>query len=179
MAKKDDIYFKATDTGLIPADACARQQFASKKYKVGQVVRGTIRKLRTVGLNKHAHKIGVLCVNNIDDFKGMDAHAAIKRIQLEGNIYCAEMAVKIHGFQPDVWKYVGSVVEPIFDMIGFKIIENGYLIARQPRSLSFDSMGEEEFQDVVKQICRFISDKYWPSMTPDGIERMSDDMIDE
>lgn len=177
--KKEPIYVRVENGVLVPADVFARKQLERKKLKEGSVLKAYISKLRNPRFNRLVHKLGILVTQNIDDFAGMDAHAAIKRIQLEGNIYCEEIRIKIFGFDFKVWDYVRGVVQPILEKIGFSILDNGYLAARSPMSLSFDSMDEEQFHDAARQISAFISDRYWPSLNPEQIEQMAGCMIDE
>ena len=68
---------------------------------------------------------------------------------------------------------------PVLELIGIKLTENGLLIFRIPRSLSFDSMDEAEFHDAARAICRHIAECYWPSLSPEKIENMASCMVDE
>lgn len=164
---------------LVPADVFARKQLERKKLKEGSVVKLYVSKLRNPKFNRLVHNIGTLVVKNIEDFFGLDAHGAIKRLQYEGNIYCDELPVKIFGFDVKVWTYVRTVVEPILNMVGFRITDDGYMVVRMPRSLSFDSMDEAEFHDAARQICRLIAERYWANMEPEQIEQMAGCMVDE
>lgn len=179
VQKKEKIHLRIVKGGLVPADQYAESLLRNKHFKIGDVVGAEIRKLRNVKFNRLVHRIGQLCAANIEEFTGMEAHSIIKRIQLEGNICCDEIALKIHGFESQAWKYVRPVVEPILAMVGFKINDNGFMIARIPRSLSFESLDEQEFHDAAKKICRFIAEKYWPDLEPGQIEKMSECMVDE
>jgi len=177
--KPEKIFFEVIRGGLVPADKYAESQLRDKKFKIGDIVGAVIRKLRNPKFNRLVHKLGLLCAQNIEEFSGMDGHAVIKRLQLEGNICCDEIAIKIHGFEFQVWKYVRPVVEPILALIGFRINDDGFMIARIPRSLSFESLDEAEFHDAAKQICRWIADKYWCDLSAEKIEEMAQLMVDE
>lgn len=149
MAKKDRIYFKPGPNGsLVPADPCAARQIAERGYKAGQVLQVEIFKLRSQGLNRFAHHIGGLVVENLDAFAGMEPHKALKRLQIESRTACDEVGIHFPG--------VGMCM---------------YII---PRSFSFESMTEDEFREAVAGICRYISERYWPNKTPDQIESMAD-----
>lgn len=151
--KPEKIYFRVISGGLVPADACAERRLREKKYKVGDILGANLSKLRTPGLNKHAHKIAILCKNNIDDFSAYtDAHDILKRLQIESGAACDEIGVKLHG----MWCKV-----------------------RLPRSFSFESMEEGEFYEAVKVICRHISSEYWPDLDAEQIESMAESFIDE
>lgn len=152
-AKPQRIAFRVIEGGkLQPADRWAEKEFRSKRLVDGQVVYATINKLRSRGLNRLVHRVGKLCVENIEDFKDMDAHAVIKRLQIEANVACDEIGVLL----PDV----------------------GMMIYRVPRSISFDSMDEAEFRDVGQALCRYIASRYWTGLEPDQIELMAGSMVD-
>lgn len=155
MAKRkpEKIPLKVVKGGLIPADAYAEQRLREKKYRVGDVLNAVLSKNRSNGTNKHAHKIALLCMRNIDEFLGYaNAHDCLKRLQVESGAACDEIGVKLGG----VW--------------------NSYRI---PRSFSFDSMEEGDFNEAVKVMCRYICKEYWPDMEPWQIETMADLMGNE
>lgn len=176
-AKKEKIHLVVVQGGFQPADAYAQKLLRSKRLKKGDIVGVVITKLRNPKFNRLVHKIGVLCKENIEDFSGMDAHAVIKRLQIEGNIYCDELAIKPYSIK--IIDSILNAVKPILDLFGLVLTDKGMLIVRMPRSLSFDSMDEADFHDAAKQICRLIAERYWPDMTADQIEEMSSLMIDE
>jgi len=83
----------------------------------------------------------------------MDAHKVLKRLQIEGNIECDEVAYRI----PDY----------------------GMIVQKIPRSLSFASMDQDDFKDCFKAMCRHICDRYWPELGPDEIEQQAELMVQE
>lgn len=151
--KPEPVYLRVIQGGLVPADNYAQEQLRSKKFKIGDVVRCDVRKLRNQKFNRLVHRIGQLCAVNIEAFSGLDAHTCIKRLQIEGKIACDEIGIMIPGY--------GMVIQLI------------------PRSLSFDSMDEDEYHDCAKRICRLIAERYWPELEPEQIESMAGAMIDE
>ena len=107
----------------------------------------------------------------------MDAHKVIKRLQLEGNIYCDEIAIKPYSIL--IVDSILKAVKPILDLFGLKLSDDSLLIIRIPISLSFDSMDEAEYHDCAKRICRLIAERYWPNLEPLQIEEMAGAMVDE
>lgn len=71
---------------LVPADSWAEKELDKKRLKEGDIVYATINRLRSKGLNRLVHRIGRLCVENIEEFKYTDAHGVIKRLQIEANV---------------------------------------------------------------------------------------------
>ena len=151
--KPEPVYLKVIQGGFAPADGYAQTQLRNKKFKIGDVVRCDVRKLRNPRFNRLVHRIGQLCASNIEAFSGIEAHKCIKRLQIEGRIACDEIGVMVPGY--------GMVIQFI------------------PRSMSFDSMDEAEYHDCAKQICRLIADRYWKGLEPEQIEEMAGAMIDE
>lgn len=151
--RKEPIYARMQGGVLVPADVFARKQLERKKLQEGSIVKLYVSKLRNPKFNRLVHKLGILVTQNIEAFSGLDAHKAIKRLQIEGRIACDEIGVMVPGY--------GMVIQFI------------------PRSLSFDSMDEAEFHDAARQICRLIAERYWSNMEPEKIEQMAGCMVDE
>lgn len=150
--KPDRIAFRVVDGKLQPADSWAEKELDNKRLKEGDIVYAAISKLRSKGLNRLVHRIGKLCVENIEDFKYTDSHGVIKRLQIEANIACDEIGVLLPGM--------------------------GMMVYRVPRSISFDSMDEAEFRDVGRALCRYIAKRYWSGLEPEQIELMANSMVD-
>ena len=151
--KREPVYLRVIHGGLVPADGYAQTQLRNKKFKIGDVVRCDVRKLRNQKFNRLVHRIGQLVAANIEEFSGLDAHTCIKRLQIEGRIACDEIGIMVQGY--------GMVIQFI------------------PRSMSFDSMDEAEYHDCAKRICRLIAGRYWPNLEPLQIEEMAGAMVDE
>ena len=151
--KKERIFLRVVKGSLIPADAYAEGQLRAKGYKVGDVVAASITKLRNPKFNRLVHRIGQLVVANVEAFAGMDAHRAIKRLQIEGRIACDEIGIMVHDF--------GMVIQFI------------------PRSLSFDTMDEAEYHEAARGICRTIAERYWPTLSAEQIEVMAESFVGE
>ena len=145
--RKNRIYFRFNRDGyLYPADNYAASQLRARGYKMGDVISVNITKLRSPGFNRLAHKIGQLVVANIDAFNGMEAHSALKKLQIEADAACEYLMVNIGGREE---------------------------LARLPKSLSYESMDEGEFQAAIKKICNHIVDRHWQTETPETIEQMA------
>lgn len=153
MSKRTRIYFRVAKGSLVPADEFARDQLRSRGYRINELVAAEIIKQRNPRFNRLVHGLGKLVVENVDGFEGIDPHKAIKRLQIEGRVACEEIGVLVHGY--------GIVIQLI------------------PRSISYESMDEGEYQEAARGISRTIAERYWPQCTPDEIERMAELMIQE
>lgn len=151
--KREPVNLRVIKGGFEPADRYAEAQLRNKKFKIGDVVRCDVRKLRNQKFNRLVHRIGQLVAANIEAFSGLDAHTCIKRLQIEGRIACDEIGIMVQGY--------GMVIQFI------------------PRSMSFDSMDESEYHDCAKRICRLIAERYWQGLEPDQIAEMAESMVDE
>ena len=138
---------------LVPADRSTQARLRDKKFKSGDLVFAEFKKPRNPKFHSLAHQLGTLCAENIEAFSGMDAHRVLKRLQIEAQVGCDEMAIVVPGV--------------------------GKCLHLTPLSLSFESMDEGQFQDVMMGFCRYIAEQYWPTLAPEQIEQMAGVMVDE
>jgi hypothetical protein len=153
MARRERIYLRVENGALVPADACATEQLRARKFKTGQVIHAELFKLRSQGFNRLAHRIGSLVAANIDAFHGMDSHKALKRLQIESGVACDEIGISVPGF--------------------------GMCIQKIPRSFGFESMDEVEYREAVKGVCRYVSERYLPAVSPEKVEEMAESWVEE
>lgn len=151
--KKPAFMMKVIQGGLAPADGYTNAMLRDRKYSTGDVVSITISKCRNPLFHRLVHRIGSLCAANIDAFSGMDAHQVLKRLQIEADIGCEHIMLRIPG--------LGAVEQRI------------------PQSLSFDSMDEGEFKGIARAFCRHIAEQYWLNMTAEQVEQMAESFVDE
>jgi hypothetical protein len=143
---KEKIMLRVAKGCLKPADPYSESILRARNYSLNDLIQADLKKLRNPRFNSLTHALGSLIVENIESFDGYDAHGALKRLQLEANAGCYELKAFMNG----KW--------------GF---------CRLPESLSYDSMGEEKYQSVMKKIFAYVAENYWTTETPAEIERMS------
>jgi len=153
MTKRERIYLRVDRGCLIPADPYAASKLRERGYKIGDLLAAELVKPRNPKFNRLVHRIGQLVVANIDAFAGIDAHKAIKRLQIEGKVFCEEVGIHVPGY--------------------------GMLVQFIPRSLSFESLDEGEYQEAARQICRTIAERYWHDLSPEAVEEMAESFIGE
>jgi hypothetical protein len=146
-SKPEKLMFRVVKGGFEPADEYTKLRLRDRKYAIGEIVAGTITKPRNPKFWRLAHGLGQLVAENIEGFEGMLPHKVLKRLQREGMIECDEFAFKVEG--------CGMVTQYI------------------PRSLSFESMSEEEFSEVYKLMCAHIVKFYWPEETTERVAEMA------
>jgi hypothetical protein len=147
-ARKPKTLWRVGKGMLVPYDASTAAQLRQKGYHIGDVLSAELRKPRNPKFHALAHSLGGLIAANLDPFEGVEDHAVLKRLQIEANVGCDEIAVNFPGIGPCMY--------------------------RVPRSLSFESMDEGEFKGVIASMCVYVSRKYWPSLSPEKIEAMAE-----
>lgn len=130
---------------LIPADRQTEAEL--RTWDRGNVRAGELRCPRNPRFHRLAHAIGQLASGNLDDFAGMDGHQVLKRLQLESGVGCDEMAIR-----------AGSQM----------------FMHRIPKSLSFSSMGQDEFKRVMTGLCQWLVDHYWPDTDVEEVMQMAE-----
>lgn len=139
--------------GFAPADKFTAEELRSRKYKLGDLVFAKITRPRNPKFNRLVHGFGLLLTENIEAFEALDAHQVLKRIQLEADIACDEIAVIFPGIGPCMY--------------------------RIPQSMSFESMDQDTFSKVFKRFCDYVAKKYWPTLTAEQVAEMAEMMPEE
>lgn len=170
--------------GFDVADASTSGRLRAKSYRIGDLVFAQITKPRNPLFHRLVHRFGTLLANNLDEFQGVDAHTVLKRLQVEGNIGCDEMAVDILTVWPVVVDWVRANLGAPFATVLSSALEALHAGAakvpvRIPRSLSFESMDEGEFSAMFKAFANYVSAKYWPELTAEQIIEMARAMPEE
>lgn len=145
--KRERLLLEVVQGALAPADGYTRSRLRERGFRTGDHVLAELTKPRRPRFHRLVHAFGQMLADNVTAFEGVDGHAVLKRLQIEGNIGCDEMALNFPGVGPVTY--------------------------RIPRSLSFESMDDGEFADVFRQFSRHVAKHYWPSMTPEQIEQMA------
>ena len=141
------VILRVTGEGLKPADAGSEHEFRVRKYKQGDILSAELRRPRNPAFYRLAHALGRLVAENVEQFTGLDCHAVLKRLQVEAAVECDTLALNFPGLGPCEY--------------------------RVPRSLSFDSMGQEQFERFYASICAYLQRQYWPGIEPEKIEEMA------
>jgi len=117
-------------------------------YKMNTKIRAELKQPRNPRFNGLVHGLGKVLTQNIERFSGMQSHDAIKALQMESGVYCDREEFDIPGL--------------------------GKLTRAVPQSLSYDSMGEESFQDFWAQCCAYLVATDWPSLTEERLTEMAE-----
>lgn len=169
--------------GFQPADITTQSRLRGRKYQCGDLIFAEFKKPRNPRFHRLAHSLGLLFVDNIEAFDGLDSHTVLKRLQLESGVGCDEIMVPIATVWPRVVSWVAdnigkpfaTVLGAAIDALGGKTTLIPVLI---PRSISFESLDEGEFRAVIAGICTHVSKTYWQTLTAEQIEDMATIMVD-
>lgn len=151
--RKERVLLTVAKGALVPADAWSARRLRERGYNIGDSVLAELTKPRNPGFHRLAHQFGVMCVENIEAFEGMDSHAVLKRLQIEANVGCDEIALQFPGVGPCTY--------------------------RVPRSLSYETMDQGEFSEAIRGMCRHVAKTYWRGLSAEQIERMAGVMVSE
>ena len=151
---KESIYLRLEKGALVPADSYARSQLREKGYRQGDVLKAVLTKLNNPKFDRLLHRIGQLCAKNIDAFHGLTAHQCLKKLQIESGTHCDELPILL----------------PEFGIVAKQ---------RIPHSLSFDSIDDGERHEIGRAFCRWISEKYWPTLSTEQVEEMAENWVEE
>lgn len=119
---------------LVPAHPIDRRLMKERKLSVNREVRAELKQPRNPAFHRLAHAVGHLMVDNVEGFESLSAHDALKRLQREAGVACEEIEVDLG--------------------------ELGRVPVKQPRSLAFDEMAEDEFAAFFEGITAHIAEHY-------------------
>ncbi|WP_372174377.1 hypothetical protein [Xanthomonas axonopodis] len=146
---------------FVPTNPIDRRLAKERGYRVGHEYRLEIKQARNPAFHRLAHAIGHLLVDNVEEFRDLDAHAALKRMQLESGIRC-EMV------EMDAAPVVAALLDAAEAVLGAgarKVLaavlpEIRTIPVKVAQSLAFDSMEEDEFGDFFRGITQHIGMHY-------------------
>lgn len=133
---------------MVPASDADKAMMRERSFRRSTKVRAVLTQPRNERFNRLVHGLGAVLAANLDRFTGKQAHAAVKALQTEALVYCDE---------------------EVFDLPGL-----GVLTRHTPQSLSFDSMGEEVFQDFWAKCCAYLVATDWPTLTVERLTEMAE-----
>lgn len=126
---------------LIPANDIDRRLMKERRFAVGKEIRAELKQPRNPAFHRLAHAIGNLLVDNVEEFRDLTGHEALKRVQVLSGVCCEPMELDLG---------------PL-----------GKVTVKQPRSLAFDEMPEDEFRVFFDGITAYIAEHYASVMLDD------------
>lgn len=119
---------------LVPAHPIDRRLLRERGFRRDIAIRAELKQSRNVKFHRLAHAVGNLLADNVEAFAGLSGHEALKRVQMESGVCCEPMELDLG---------------PL-----------GKVTVKQPRSLAFDEMDEDEFAGFFNGITEYIGQHY-------------------
>lgn len=146
---------------LVPAHPIDQRLMRERRFHVDREVRAELKQPRNVKFHRLAHAIGHLLVDNVEAFQGMQAHQALKAVQLEAGVCCDEREIDA----TPVIRAVLAAAEAVFGEGAAKLLrtvlpEVRTVTVKEARSLAFDEMPEDEFAVFFEGITAHIGATY-------------------
>lgn len=133
---------------FVPQTGIDRRLLRDRKVTTGSEWRLELSKPRNPKFFRLAHGLGVLVATQIEAFTGMDGHDVLKRLQVDSGVCC--------------------------DYREIDLGELGKHAIKEAQSLSFDQMDETKFGLFWKGIVEHLCNTYWPTLTPEEVERQAE-----
>ncbi len=138
---------------LVPMDETSQTQLKELGAHVGSRWRAELKQPRNVGFHRFMHALGKMVLENVPEMSGcVDAHAVIKRLQVESETCC--------------------------DVVEYKIPGIGKLMRAEAQSIAFDSMKEPEFRKLASALVNHLAAHYWPGLKDDEALRRLETMVE-
>ena len=146
---------------FVPLHDIDRRLAKDRGYRAGREYRLEIKESRNAAFHRLAHVIGHLLVDNVEGFRDLDAHAALKQLQLESGICCEIVEMDAS----PVVKALLDAAEVVLGAGARRVLagvlpEIRTIPVKVPQSLAFDSMEEEDFGRFFTGITAWIGVHY-------------------
>ena len=168
---------------LVAPDAYTANRLKDRGFKLNDVVGADLVKLRNPKFNRKVHKLGAYLAISAEGFERCsDAHEVLKKLQLDGDIFCETIMVDADTLWRDVTLFItelcGETMRPALMLIGTFIAKKSIPV-RRAMSLSFDAMDESAFTQAYGKFSAYIVEHYFPDMSAAMLEQMADMMPDD
>lgn len=153
---------------LVPAHEVDQRLLRDRKFRVGRQIRGELKQPREEWQHRLIHKIGHLMVDTVEGWEQLDAHDAVKRLQLDANVCCETVEM-------DATPVITAVLDACEALLGAgarKVLagvlpEIRTIPVKHAESLSFDEMEQARFQELFDGLTEYIGNHYTHVMLDD------------
>lgn len=133
---------------FVAASEADRSMLRERGFRLNTRVFAYLTRPRNPRFNRLVHGLGKILAQQLDRFTGKLSHAVIKELQFESGVCCDRTRTDIPGV--------------------------GVLISTKPQSLSYSSMGEDEFKAFWTGVCGYVIAHDWPNLTPERLTEMAE-----
>lgn len=120
--------------GFLAAHPVDRRLLKERGWRRGVECRAEFKQARNVKFHRLAHAVGHLLVDNVEQFRDLSAHDALKQVQRMAGVCCEPLEIDL-----------GAL---------------GVVTAQVARSLAFDEMDEDEFRGFFEGITAYIGEHF-------------------
>ncbi|WP_254898845.1 hypothetical protein [Stenotrophomonas sp. NA06056] len=168
VAKLIDPNTGALVGALVPADDVDGRLMRDRKLRIGRKIRAELKQPREEWQHRLIHKIWHLMVDNVEGWEQLDAHDAVKRLQLDADVCCETVEM-------DATPVIAAVLDACEALLGAgarKVLagvlpEIRTLPVKRAESLSFDEMDQACFQELFDGLTEYIGRHYTHVMLDD------------
>lgn len=134
---------------LVPDHPVDRRSMKERKLHVGKSVRATLREDRNPGFWRKAHVLGGWLADHVDEFAGLDMHAALKRLQERSGIGCTTQEINASPVVAAVLAAAEAILgDAARRMLAAVLPEIKTIQITVADSLNFSDMDEGEFNTL-------------------------------
>ena len=160
---------------LVPDGWANSTILRERKYRTNDLLRAAITHPRSAKFHRMVHHLGTLVKRNVESFAHLDSHAVIKRLQRECGVACETQSIDASPVVNSILAAAESLLgEAAARMLEAVLPEIKTIDVLVPQSLSFDCMDESDFRMLWDGICAHIVAVYWPELSIDQIEAMTE-----
>lgn len=153
---------------FVARDETDKRILKERGMRNGLECRAEFKMSRNVKFHKLAHVIGHLLVDNVEEFRGVGAHDALKAVQLKSNTACDMIEM-------DATPVISAILDACESIIGHgarKMLaavlpEIKTIPVKIARSIAFDEMAQDEFVEFFEGITEYIGLHYSSVMLDD------------
>lgn len=155
--------------GILASHPIDRALMKERGYKEGDELRLEIKHARNAKFHRLLHAVGQVMVDNVDGWEHLNAHDAVKRLQLESDTCCETVEMGASSVIQALLAACESVLgQGAAKMLAAVLPEIKTIPVRVAESLAFDEMTPERFDQLFKGVTKHIDDNYSPDFTSDA-----------
>lgn len=155
---------------FVPSHPIDQRLAKERGFRIGHEYRAEIKQSRNPKFNRLAHAVGFLLTDNVEEFRDVDSHAALKQVQLESGVACEVVEM-------DASPVISALLDAAEVVLGkgartvlaAVLPEIKTIPVKRARSLAFDEMDEDEFANFFNGITAYIGEHYTSVMLDDVV----------
>lgn len=149
---------------IVPAYLLDKRAMNDRGLRVGDFVLMDVFKDRNPRFWRLFHALSGFVAENVEDMNGLRHHDALKKLQLDGNIYCQFEIIEPDPGTAELLRQAGLPV-------------TGWH-KRVAKSLNFDDTDETEAAQIWEELCDYVAKTYFAGWDSDTVAQAADHWAD-